>query len=392
MTQVAETRVVRYEGVPYFEEHLKQINVDQLRRMARDFYEDGSEVRQNIAFMKKTQLVNALLDAGEKWRAEAVPAGQPAPAPGGNGNGGGGDLADAIARAIEGKVKASGIDEEKVREIASETTTTMMQEVVEEIKKRRAPKEIVVVTPDQKKLEIGVQHKQFETLLKLAQLRMNSFLVGPAGSGKTQAVENIAKALELPFYMVSVGLQTTKTDLLGYMDVRGQYVASHLRRAYEQGGVFLMDEIDAGNPNVLTVINAMTSNSVAAFPDKMVAKHANFVFMAAGNTFGHGGDIQYVGRNQIDAATLDRFVVVRFEYDEDLESTFTGNTEWLAMVRSVRRAAAKLREKLIVSPRAVIKGDAMIANGFKPDECLEMLVYRGISKDIRDRVEAERRS
>ena len=45
------------------------------------------------------------------------------------------------------------------------------------------------------------------------------------------------------------------------------------------------------------------------------------MILAAANTWGRGGDQQYVGRNQLDAATLDRFVLstLHVDYDTDLE-------------------------------------------------------------------------
>jgi hypothetical protein len=41
---------------------------------------------------------------------------------------------------------------------------------------------------------------------------------------------------------------------------------------------------------------------------------------AAANTYGTGADALYVGRNQLDAATLDRFYVVEMDYDRKLEA------------------------------------------------------------------------
>ncbi len=82
--------------------------------------------------------------------------------------------------------------------------------------------------------------------------------------------------------------------------------------------MFLCDEIDAGNANVLATLNALLSQPIAAFPDGMVERHENFAFLAAGNTTGAGADMKFVGRNQLDGATLDRFVFVFWEYDEEL--------------------------------------------------------------------------
>ncbi|MCH7728630.1 MAG: hypothetical protein IH991_19420, partial [Planctomycetes bacterium] len=74
---------------------------------------------------------------------------------------------------------------------------------------------------------------------------------------------------------------------------------------------------------MLVVVNAALANGHLRLPDgTTVDRHADFVCAAAANTFGTGADRQYVGRNQLDAATLDRFAACRlaFDYDVDLET------------------------------------------------------------------------
>jgi len=103
--------------------------------------------------------------------------------------------------------------------------------------------------------DMGLQHKQFPTLLKLCQLRNADgfqypvWLPGPAGSGKTTAARNVAKALELPFLFT--GAVDQPYSLLGFRDAGGNYARTSFREAFENGGVFLWDEVDASNPNAL---------------------------------------------------------------------------------------------------------------------------------------------
>jgi MoxR-like ATPase len=289
-----------------------------------------------------------------------------------------------------------GLDEDKVKEISGNVFNSYLSDVkslAEDLIDRKMEsyrpgiREIELIVPEKPAVNVGIQHKEFEKVLKMIALRIDVFLVGPAGSGKTTLCESIAKALQLPFFMQPVGLQTTKSDLLGYKDANGNYVPSLLREAYENGGVFLMDEIDAGNANVLTVINAMLSNGWAGFPDQMVQRHPDFIFIAAGNTYGRGADRQYVGRNPIDAATLDRFAVVEFDYDQDLELALSGNEAWTKKVQKIREIVFDLKERVIVSPRASIKGSRMLANGFTEKDCLNMLIFKGVNKEIRERIE-----
>jgi cobaltochelatase CobS len=323
-------------------------------------------------------------------------------------------LAKVIAQAVEQYLKTSDLDSEMVNGIvdkkidgigqkmgALESAMCAVPELVEnavtKAAKKFRPKSTSITieykTPDVPPLDLGIQHFQFETVIRaviaMPPHKRNFFLVGPAGSGKNVIVESIAKAMNLPFDTLPVGLNTSKADLLGFMHAGGGYVGTALRRSYENGGVFLIDEIDAGNPNVLTCINAMTANDHGGFPDALVARHENFVLFAAANTYGLGANQQYVGRLQIDAATRNRFVFLDIPYDLTLEKAISPNEAWVETVQKIRKAVDKLKEKLIVSPRATIYGGHLINAGFNIEEVKNMVIYCGVSPEVRSRIEAQ---
>jgi len=230
----------------------------------------------------------------------------------------------------------------------------------------------------------GLKHKQLEQLINYALLRLSPLLVGMAGTGKTHAAEQVSTALGLDFYSISVGAQTTKTDIMGYMAANGQYVRTHFRDAYENGGVFLMDEIDAGNANVLITINAALSNGLAAFPDAMIKKHDDFVFIASANTFGNGANRQYVGRNQLDAATLDRFAIIEWLIDDDLEKNLTiglNGGAWYMAVRAARDYVAEKNIRALISPRATQKGSKLLNIGQPLDEVIDATLLGSVPDD-----------
>ena len=247
-------------------------------------------------------------------------------------------------------------------------------------------RQIEIKIPNGEKVKLDRQHKEFDNVLKVALVKIPIMLVGPAGSGKTTLASNIAKALTVEFHPQSVGLQTTKSDLIGYMDAVGKYVASPLRKAYEFGGVYLMDEIDAGNANVITILNACIANDVASFPDQVIARHKDFIIISAANTFGRGSDRQYVGRNQLDAATLDRFAVINFDYDEDFERHLAGNDKWVNRVQGYRHAVFNLKERIVISPRASIFGASLLTQGFKDKEVEDLVIFKGINSDIKKKI------
>mgnify|MGYP000255352114 FL=1 len=264
--------------------------------------------------------------------------------------------------------------------LESDFTTQTIRNKMIELGLDPERKEIVVTNPKGKSTVMKDQHYLFEDVLMAISAKVNIALVGPAGSGKTTLVANIAKSLGLPFYSKSVSAQTGTHEFFGYQDANGKYVRTLFREAYENGGVFLLDEFDAGNPNVLASMNQATANGGCAFADGMIAKHADFTVVMAGNTFGHGATTEYVGRNAIDKATLDRFAFFTMNYDEDLEKNISSNKSWCKKVQALRKKATERKIKTIISPRATFMGERLLAVGMKMDRVMDTVIYKGLNE------------
>lgn len=235
-------------------------------------------------------------------------------------------------------------------------------------------------------VKVDRSHKMLETVLTAVVAGAAPMLVGPAGSGKTTLAEQIAKVLKRKFYMEA--RVTSEFKLVGFTDANGKTVRTQFREAYEHGGVFLFDEVDASDADAMTAFNAALANGICAFPDALVKRHKDFVAIAAGNTFGRGADRQYVGRNQLDAATLDRFVIFEVDYDEQLELEISGDAKWCKRVQAIRAAVDAEKVRHIVSPRASIMGAKMLAAGMDQSTVEEAVVWKGLDATNRQRVEA----
>lgn len=287
---------------------------------------------------------------------------------------------EILRRIITKKVQQGGVDRGAVEKIVDEKLHDFRDKMVKTIQVKKAD------MPEPK--EIGVCHYLTEQIAQVCNIGVHQMLVGPAGGGKTTCCEKVAEILDLNFYPMSVGPQTTKSDLLGFIDAAGNYHTTPLREAFEKGGLLLLDEVDAANAGVLTIINALLANGYCSFPDGVMQRNENFRCICACNTYGRGADREYVGRNQLDAATLDRFAVVDFEYDENMERAIAGNNEWVNKIQRYRKRAFDLKMRVVISPRASIFGAKLLANGMKEKLVEDLVLWKGISEDIRKKITA----
>ena len=267
------------------------------------------------------------------------------------------------------------------RFIASEKTVAAELQVIKENiidLVSNKPIEISINLENEKKIDLGLQHFQFPSLVKMASTGLNIFLVGPAGSGKTTAAKNIAEAFGIDFHFT--GAIASEFKLTGFKNAHGDYVSTEFRKAYEHGGLFLFDEIDASYPQAVLACNAALSNDYMDFPDQRITRHEKFYCIAAANTYGQGADRQYVGRNQLDAASLDRFVFLDWKYDEKLESKIAGNKKWSKYVQDVRKVVEELKIRHVVSPRASIFGSKLLSKGINRDVVEQTCLWKGMDE------------
>lgn len=244
-----------------------------------------------------------------------------------------------------------------------------------------AAKVVPLVIKDGAKLRKvkGVLPSEFKHIVELASARIPIMLVGPAGCGKTYLCEKLGEALGLPFSDQSCSEGMSESVFNGRLLPIGkagafEHVESPFMQRYEKGGVHLLDEMDAGDPNLFTYINKAIANSSYTadqrYKNPVVKKHKDFVLIAAANTFGNGADAMYVGRNQLDAATLDRFKIgmVTMDYSREVELSLASQElcEWAWRIRDKIRQN-KLRR--IMSTR-VIKDLATMTELYewKPEE------------------------
>lgn len=256
-----------------------------------------------------------------------------------------------------------------------------------------APRVIEIHNKDSGTLRvIGLQHEKFPALLRAVQakdhrgFRLNIWLTGSTGSGKTTAAENAAKALSLPFG--TDGSLDADYKVLGFRDANGNVISTQFLEIYENGGIYVADEIDNWLPSALLALNAALANGFCTSPRGLIRRHPDACVIACANTWGLGATNEYVGRSKQDAASLDRFQPkIDWPVDERLEAALAEaedpaiGPEWHATVLAARRKAATQGLRIIISPRATFAGIALLQSGFDQAEVIAMTIHAGLSAE-----------
>jgi len=245
------------------------------------------------------------------------------------------------------------------------------------------PKRIIEIHSDGKKINTvnGTVHEKFEDVAMLVSAAVPVFIVGEAGSGKNHLCKQIADALKLEFYFSNA--ITNEYKITGFIDANGHYHETQFYKAFVEGGLFFFDEIDASVPEVLVLLNAAIENGYFNFPTGKFNAHPNFRIIAAGNTFGNGATLQYVGRYQLDAASLDRFAVIELSYDKNIEQIIAGgDNEIVEAVHILRDIIRETNLRLVMSYRAINQLNKLVnIQKMHINKAVQYVLIKGMSVD-----------
>lgn len=283
---------------------------------------------------------------------------------------------DAIIEGIARRAAATAVNEDGVRAITRDMLDAYdvgvndrdaaLREYTDSAIARiasSAPRDITVTVNTLPTVTLDeTPHVALARVIALAVARFNILLVGPAGCGKTTLGGQLARCLSLGFGDTSCAPGLPESALVGRLIPNlttgtDNYRSAPFVDAYANGGVYLLDEVDNADASTLLVLNSALANGHLTLPSgERVARHPDFILIASANTYGHGQSREYVGRTQLDAAFLDRFVgaTVTLDYDETLERALCPETEIRDAVLAVRTKARALKLRRIVSTRGML--------------------------------------
>lgn len=218
--------------------------------------------------------------------------------------------------------------------------------------------------------------KLLPRLIVNAKIGRNTMLIGPAGCGKTTTAEQVADALGLEFGHVCLTAGASEAWLFGRQTPTG-FVEGQFSKLYRDGGVFLADEFDAADANLLLSINTAIEKGHMYNPmnGEQIPRNKNFVLIAAANTNGKGANHVYTGRVRLDAATLERFIQIGVDYDSDLEADLNQNKSVKEFLWDLRIELKEKQFDEFVSTRQFINWQLQMNAGIEIDEIFESMIF-----------------
>jgi len=228
--------------------------------------------------------------------------------------------------------------------------------------------------------------------------KVNTLLIGPTGSGKTQVVELLSQRLGLPLTKIQMGLISDPTEqLVGKMDIDektgGTYFDwAEFALAIQRPGIILLDELNRVPRNGANALfscldhtRELSADNAKGTDRRVIKVHPECVFFATANV----GDC-YTGTNDIDTALETRFMTVEMDYiAKDDEVRILVNrcgieTEEAEMICDVAAQVRRMRgdELRPLSTRETLMCAQRVSGGFPLLRAMES-VFLPIYSDAR---------
>lgn len=182
--------------------------------------------------------------------------------------------------------------------------------------KSTMPESVAALIPD-RDTDYVFDANLAKTVVMGLEMNVPIYLWGHAGVGKTSLFSEVAALTNRPYTRVQHTANMEEADVEGrwVVNAKGEmeFQNGPLTDAMEQGHVYCADEYDFASPMILSVYQAVLEGKPLFIKaaNKKVYPHANFRFVASGNTNGAGDETGlYQGTMMQNAANYERFGIV----------------------------------------------------------------------------------
>ncbi|MHA2226310.1 MAG: AAA family ATPase [Candidatus Hodarchaeales archaeon] len=164
---------------------------------------------------------------------------------------------------------------------------------------------------------IGLESETMMTLSAI-QTKIPVIIEGESGTGKTELVKTIAKAIGRPFYRVDGDENLTITQLRGWFDPplviksgfgEKSFIPGPLVNAMQKGGLFFFNEVNRAPSESINGVLATLDERYIEIPQftQIQAKNEFFAIFALNPS-------EYVGTNPLPEAFFDRCILITLSH------------------------------------------------------------------------------
>lgn len=273
------------------------------------------------------------------------------------------------------------------RNVASETPSVKADVPIGSLRERllkKFPKPTIV------KDGFFIKDRDWQLLLRNITQRINTMMVGPTGTGKTELVMLAAKSLGLPCSVFDMGsMYDPISGMLGVHRLKkgGESVFDYAEftRAVSKPGVVLLDELSRAPVTTLNILfpcldarKTLPVEMAGGDDLRSVKVHPECVFFATANV-----GAEYTGTMSMDRALVDRFFPLELDYipeEEERKVLMNRYSIKMADAKNIAKTAETIRKMFrkgeigtSVSTRHTMSAASLAADGWTALEAMEMI-------------------
>lgn len=298
------------------------------------------------------------------------------------------EMQDAYVLYMQNNIEADGQQEQE------ETVTAPIGSLRERLMKR-FPKPTIA------KDGFFIRDKDWQMLLRNISQKVNTMMIGPTGTGKTELVRLAAERMGLACSIFDMGsMYDPISGMLGVHRLQkgGESVFDYAEftKAVSRPGIVLLDELSRAPVTTLNILfpcldsrRALPVEMAGGDEARSIAVHPDCVFIATANI-----GAEYTGTMSMDRALTGRFFPLELDYmDTDNEQKVMAKRYGISNTnaRNIANTAATIRNLFAkgeigcsISTRETLMAAAMVADGWSALEAMEMVflpLYEGTMAD-----------